>query len=63
MNFRHICKVTDYLVSSDIAHNMAIMKGDSFSSPSEPALRAFVWFRQSTKGKDLEIILRICNVV
>ncbi|CAF0745345.1 unnamed protein product [Rotaria sp. Silwood1] len=48
---RHIHTVTNYLVSSDIAHNMAIMKGDSFSSSSlEPVIRIFVWFRQSNKG-------------
>ncbi|CAF5223739.1 unnamed protein product, partial [Rotaria magnacalcarata] len=41
--------VTNYLVSSDIAHNMAIMKGDSFSS-SQLALRVFVWLRQSNIG-------------
>ncbi|CAF3555629.1 unnamed protein product [Rotaria sordida] len=46
---RHIHTITNYLVSSDIAHNMAIMKGDSFSSSLEPVIRIFVWFRQSNK--------------
>ena len=44
--------MTNYLTSSDIAHNVSIIKGDSFSSVSEAALRIFVWFRQSNIGKD-----------
>ena len=48
--FRHIYTVTNYLTSSNIAHNMAIIKGDSFSS-LESALRIFIWFRQSNIGK------------
>ncbi|CAF3366743.1 unnamed protein product [Rotaria socialis] len=46
---QRINTVTNYLVSSDVAHNMTIMKGDSFSS-SQPALRVFVWLRQSNIG-------------
>jgi hypothetical protein len=43
--------VTNYLTSSNIAHNVSIVKGDSFSSLSEAALRIFIWFRQSNIGK------------
>jgi hypothetical protein len=49
--FRRIYTVTSYLTSSDIAHNMSIVKGDSLSSSSESALRIFIWFRQSNIGK------------
>ncbi|CAF1386708.1 unnamed protein product [Adineta steineri] len=43
---RYICKITDYLSLQNIAHNMAIVKGESFSSSTD-ALRIFIWFRQS----------------
>ncbi len=44
--------ITNYLCSRNIAHNMGIVKGDSFSSSSF-ALRIFVWFRQSVMSKYL----------
>jgi hypothetical protein len=47
--FRHVFTVSNYFTSSDIAHNMSIMKGDSFSS-SDPVLRIFVYFRKSNIG-------------
>ncbi|CAF3777732.1 unnamed protein product, partial [Rotaria sordida] len=43
---QYVYKITNYLASNNIAHNMAIVKGDSFSS-SNNVLRIFVWFRQS----------------
>ncbi|CAF3583760.1 unnamed protein product [Rotaria sp. Silwood1] len=42
----YVYKITNYLSTNNIAHNMTIVKGDSFSS-SENVLRIFVWFRQS----------------
>ena len=43
--------ITNYFTSRNIAHNVAIVKGDSFSSPNSNALRSFIWFRQSVIGK------------
>ena len=47
---RCIHKVTSYLGASSVAHNLSIVKGDSFSDLSQPALRIFVWFRQPNFG-------------
>jgi len=51
--FRYVYRITNYLTSKNIAHNMAIVKGESFSS-SSAALRIFVWFRQSIISKRFE---------
>ncbi|UJR33099.1 hypothetical protein I4U23_020556 [Adineta vaga] len=47
---RYIHTVTTYFASSSIAHNLSIVKGDSFSDGSQPALRIFIWFRQPNIG-------------
>ncbi|CAF0828832.1 unnamed protein product [Adineta steineri] len=47
---RYVYKITNYLTQSEIAHNLSIVKGDSFSVVSEPALRIFIWFRQPKIG-------------
>jgi len=51
---RHVHTITNYLSSRNIAHNMAIVKGDSFSVPTVDVLRIFVWFRQSIISKYFE---------
>jgi hypothetical protein len=48
-----VYKITGYLTSKNLAHNMAIVKGESFSS-SSAALRIFIWFRQSIISKHFE---------
>ncbi|CAF4130617.1 unnamed protein product, partial [Rotaria sp. Silwood2] len=51
---QYVYKITNYLTSNNIAHNMTIVKGDSFSS-SENVLRIFLWFRQSViNGKNFD---------
>ncbi|CAF0939218.1 unnamed protein product [Adineta ricciae] len=47
---RCIHKVTSYLAAASVAHNLSIVKGDSFSDLSQPVLRIFVWFRQPNIG-------------
>ncbi|CAF0921070.1 unnamed protein product [Adineta ricciae] len=42
-----VYKITNYLSLQNIAHNVIIAKGDSFSLPSTDVLRIFIWFRQS----------------
>jgi hypothetical protein len=51
---RYVHTITNYLSSRNIAHNMAIVKGDSFSVPTVDVLRIFVWFRQSIISKYFE---------
>ncbi|CAF1270806.1 unnamed protein product [Rotaria magnacalcarata] len=49
-----VYRITNYLTLNNIAHNVAIVKGDSFSSANN-VLRIFIWFRQSiTNGKKFE---------
>ncbi|CAF4469264.1 unnamed protein product [Rotaria socialis] len=49
-----VYKITNYLMLNNIAHNVAIVKGDSFSS-ADNVLRIFIWFRQSiTNGEKFE---------
>jgi hypothetical protein len=44
---RYVYLIANYLTSRNIAHNMAILKGESFSSPSVGVIRVFIWIRQS----------------
>ena len=54
--FRRVYTITSYFASCNIAHNVAFVKGDSFSSPNTNALRSFLWFRQSVKGKSISSV-------
>ncbi|UJR14081.1 hypothetical protein I4U23_001077 [Adineta vaga] len=50
-----VYKITNYLSLSNIAHNVVIAKGVSFSSFSIDVLRIFIWIRQSVvNGKMFE---------
>ncbi len=47
MMIRYVHTIVNYLTSRNIAHNMAIVKGESFSNSSINVLRIFIWMRQS----------------
>lgn len=49
-HFRRVHAITQCLTQKNIAHNVAVVKGYSFSSKNVSVLRIFIWFRQSVTG-------------
>jgi hypothetical protein len=48
---RRVQKITMYLTTNNIAHNMGMIKGNAFSSSDVDAIRIFVWFRRSVQRR------------
>jgi hypothetical protein len=60
--FRYVYKITNYLTSQNIAHNMSIVKGDSFSS-SSAALRILSSFVNRLSVSILNKLTRVSSNV
>ena len=51
MYFRNVFKITNYLQTHDVAHNVIITRGESFTDKAVQTVRAYVFPRLSVYGR------------